>query len=267
MWDSDASNDGSVAPRVCPPLDWSSGRGTGSIWSATRALAASMPSRTASWDTPRRSATSATVGRPVQLVGQVLGAAADLQVHLLAATGRPHGPAAVAQVALELALDGAGGEGAERCALPRLVALGGVDDGDQRGLAQVLDRRRARSGEPPHLEAGDVQVGLDHPVAQCPVAGELVLGEQLLDLVRVRSCSGPPVAIRIPYPSTAGGRRDPWPAAGADRQQVERRWGRRPVDQMARTRIAATSSFTSEPGVVHAAVAPATRPVRNVSAS
>ena len=79
--------------------------------------------------------------RPPQLLGQVLLGPAQLEVQLLGPAGRAHRPGAIAEVALELALDRAAGEGRERHPHVGIEALDGVDDRHQRDLAQVVRSR------------------------------------------------------------------------------------------------------------------------------
>ena len=143
------------------------------------------------WATPASSAsstwsslTSEHVGqlgdrrRAPQPVGQVLLGPPQLEVQLLGPARRPHRPGAVPEVALQLALDRAAGEGRERHPDLGVEALDRVDDGQQGDLAQVV------GGDPTprvarHEVLGDVQVVLDELVAQPTVAGAAVLGEAL----------------------------------------------------------------------------------------
>ena len=124
-----------------------------------------MASSTSSSDRPRELGHVARRGRAAQVGGQVVDGVADAHGALLQVAGHAHGPALVAEVALELAGDGGHREARERARLG-VVAVDGLDQaqaGDLleivQGLAGVAVARRpggapaacgARSGDRAH---------------------------------------------------------------------------------------------------------------------
>jgi len=118
--------------------------------------------------------------------GEQLGARAlDAQRHLLQVSRDPHGPAAVAEVALDRARDAGNRIGGEGGAARRVEAVHGPHQRHARDLLEILERLGA-AAVATREAAGERQEALDDHVALEAAAGLLVLAKQLL--LRVMSC-------------------------------------------------------------------------------
>src|SRR5262249_9737342 len=100
-----------------------------------------------------------------ELLGQRGHGAVELEVGLLHASRHPHRPAAVAEVALQLAEDGRCRERRELEAPFGLEALDGLQEADEGDLAQVVERLPAIR-ETSREELAQPYVYLDEAVAQ-----------------------------------------------------------------------------------------------------
>src|SRR5829696_4677025 len=100
-------------------------------------------------------------------------------MELLGAARHSYGPRAIAEVALDLALDRPAGERRERAAVVRVEAIDGLDEPEHRDLADVVVLGAGRA-EPPGDVGGQPHVPLDEHVAQVALAGAMELDEELV---------------------------------------------------------------------------------------
>ena len=122
-------------------------------------------------------------GRAAQLLAQDADDVAEPQVQLLHAAGRPHRPALVAEVALQLADDGVGGVGGELDLAAGSKRSTALMQADRRDLHEVVEGLAAVA-EAAGQVLGQPEVGLDQLVAERGSRVLSELGELLAQLVR-----------------------------------------------------------------------------------
>ena len=106
-------------------------------------------------------------------------------MELLDPTRHAHRPSLVAEVPLQLSDDRRRRERRELQAAFGLEALDGLQQTDERDLAQIVERLAAML-EPSREELGEPHVGFDELVAQIAVVGAAVLREPRVELAAAR---------------------------------------------------------------------------------
>ncbi len=109
-------------------------------------------------------------GRPAVQLRQLAGRAGQLEAQFLQPPGHAHGPAAVAEVTLDLADDGRRGVGRELDAALGVEAVDGLDQTDGGDLDEVV-QRLAAVAEPARQVLDEGQVHLDQVVTQVARCG------------------------------------------------------------------------------------------------
>jgi hypothetical protein len=139
-------------------------------------------------------------GRAAELRGEAVDGLGELGVELLDVARDAHAPAAVAEVALDLARDVRGGEGGELDAALDVEAVDGLDEADGADLHEVVERLAA-VGVPAGDVADERHHALDEHAACFKIAVPVVQLEES-DLVD-HACRG----------AVLGGAHGPHPAA------------------------------------------------------
>ena len=142
--------------------------------------------------------------RPAELNGLVLDDLRELHVELLEAARDAHGPALVAEVALDLADDVRGRVGGQLDAAVDVEAVDRLDQADAADLDEIVELLAA-VGVAPRQRADEREVLLDQLLARGEVAVLVVAAQQRLVGPRVTS-STPPARSSCAAPPTDGRR-------------------------------------------------------------